>query len=123
MAKQCAMDTALPLPTESVISFLPMAHAGGRITVQYMSLAYGPAITVCPDMSQLPHALADARPDAFFSVPRLWEKLQVAIEAQIEALPDDDRAAAKNVVELGHRRVAAEDAASQVAPDEVAALV
>jgi long-chain acyl-CoA synthetase len=124
LAEQRAMDAVLPLPTESVISFLPMAHAGGRITIHYMALAYGATITACPDMSALPQHLADAHPDAFFSVPRLWEKLQVAIEGLVEAIADaDERAGAKRAIELGHRRVAAEEADSGVPSAEVAALV
>jgi long-subunit acyl-CoA synthetase (AMP-forming) len=124
MAEQRAMDAALPLPTENILSFLPMAHAGGRITTHYMALPYGACITVCPDMAALPQHLAAVHPDAFFSVPRLWDKLQVAIEAQIEAIEDEvARQAAKAVIELGHRRIAAEEAGSTTPPAERAALV
>jgi len=81
MANIRALDSALPMPTESMVSFLPMAHAGGRITVHYIALAYGAAITACPDMKSLPAHLVDARPDAFIATPRFWEKIKVTLEA------------------------------------------
>ncbi|MFE3002160.1 AMP-dependent synthetase/ligase [Nocardia sp. NPDC059246] len=118
MAAQRAMAAAFPMPTDGLISVLPMAHAGGRIVAHYMALAHGAAITTCADMKQLPAHLADAHPDAFFSVPRLFEKLQVAIEATIEAIPDEqERAAAKRVLEVGLRKVKAEDAGNETTVD------
>jgi len=123
MSQQRALDAALPMPTEGLVSFLPMAHAGGRITAQYMSLCYGATITACPDIRELPAALVAARPDAFFSVPRFWEKLQVAIEGMIAAQPDDQRAALEQVVEVGLRRVQAVESGSGVPADETAKLV
>jgi long-chain acyl-CoA synthetase len=124
IAEQRALDAALPMPTHGIISFLPMAHAGGRITAHYMSLAYGATITACPDMKEVPLALGSAHPDAFFSVPRLWEKLQVAIESMIAGQPDAaDRSALEQVVEVGLRRVQAVEAGSGVPADETAKLV
>jgi len=122
MSQQRALDAALPLPTDNIISFMPMAHSGGRITVHYMALAYGATITVCPDVKQLLHALPAVRPDTFFSVPRFWEKLQVAIEAMIQSEPEDMRALLERAVEVGlHRTKAAEHGSSATAAD-VAAL-
>lgn len=123
MSAQRAMDAALPIPTDDIISFLPMAHAGGRITVQYMSLAYGATITVCPDMAQVPVALVTIHPDAFFSVPRLWEKLQVAIEAMVAGEPDEARRASLlDAIQIGLRRVKAAEAGSGVSAEDLAAL-
>src|SRR4051794_22666104 len=50
VARRRALDAALPMPTAAVISFLPMAHAGGRIPAHYMALAYGACIPACPDL-------------------------------------------------------------------------
>ncbi|MEX5635374.1 AMP-dependent synthetase/ligase [Parafrankia sp. FMc2] len=124
LSQQRSLDAALPLPTEGIISFLPMAHAGGRITSQYMALAYGAAITVCPDMSQVPVALARHRPDAFFSVPRLWEKLQVAIEGVVAAEPDEaKRGVLQAAIETGKKYVLAAEAGSGAGEEELAKLV
>ncbi|KAF0957007.1 AMP-dependent synthetase/ligase [Rhodococcus sp. T7] len=124
MAQQRALAAALPLPSIGIISFLPMAHAGGRITSQYMALAHGAAITACPDMAQVPVALARHRPDAFFSVPRLWEKLQVAIELMIAGEADDShRGALQAALETGKQAVLAAETGSDADPAEVIRLL
>jgi len=123
ISQQRALDVALPMPRDGIISFLPMAHAGGRITAHYMALAYGATITTCPDMTQLPAALASSRPDAFFSVPRMWEKLQVGIEGMIAGQSEDRRAGLERVVEVGLERVRAVEAGSGVPEEEIAKLV
>ncbi|KQY58256.1 AMP-dependent synthetase [Aeromicrobium sp. Root495] len=123
MSAQRAMDAGLPVPTENIISFLPMAHAGGRVTVQYMALAYGATITVCPDMTQVPKALVTVHPDAFFSVPRLWEKLQVAIEGMAAGEPDEERRAALlAAIEVGVRAVQAAESGSGASAEDLSAL-
>lgn len=122
MSQQRAMDAALPLPRENVISFLPMAHAGGRVTAHYMSLAHGATITACPDPNELPGTLARVRPDAFFSVPRFWEKIQVAIETVIANQPDDVRPELEKAVDVGLRYAAAADAGSSATAEERALL-
>ena len=101
MSQLRALDAVLPLPSENAISVLPMAHAGGRLTGHYFTLPFGATITCCPDLKELPIVLAEVHPDVFFSVPRLWEKLQVAIEAMVEAMPDEPRAAAKAAIARG----------------------
>jgi long-subunit acyl-CoA synthetase (AMP-forming) len=88
MSQLRALDAALPLPRKALISFLPMAHAGGRVNGPHTALVYGASITACPVMNDVPKALVDAHPDVLFSSPRLFEKLQVAIESLIESESD-----------------------------------
>src|SRR5437763_6325700 len=122
MAQQRALDAALPMPTEAVISFLPMAHAGGRITAHYMALAYGACITACPDLRELPTYLAHVHPDAVFAVPRLWEKFQVAVEGLVASMEGEDGARAARALEVGLERVKALDGGTDVAPERAAEL-
>jgi long-chain acyl-CoA synthetase len=122
MAQVRAMDAALPLPRENIISFMPMAHSGGRNTVHYMALAYGATITVCPDIKQLLQALPIVHPDSFFAVPRFWEKIQVAIEAMVQNQPEDRRAALQRAIEIGLERTKAADSGSSATAAAVAAL-
>lgn len=122
MSQLRALDAALPLPRDNVISFLPLAHAGGRITSHYMALPYGAAITSCPDLNELAPTLAQVRPDAFFSVPRFWEKIQVAIETAIANQPENARRDLERAVELGLQRAAASDASSSTTDAELAQL-
>jgi len=112
MSQLRAMDAALPLPTENIISFMPMAHSGGRNTVHYMALAYGATITVCPDIKQLLQALTIVHPDSFFAVPRFWEKIQVAIEAIVHDQPEDRRSALQRAIEVGLEHTKAADSGS-----------
>jgi long-chain acyl-CoA synthetase len=112
MSQVRAMDAALPLPTEDIISFMPMAHSGGRNTVHYMALAYGATITVCPDIKQLLQALPIVRPDSFFAVPRFWEKIQIAIETMVQNQPKDSRNVLQRAIEVGLERTKAADSGS-----------
>jgi long-chain acyl-CoA synthetase len=122
MSQQRALNAALPLPTDNIISFMPMAHSGGRITVHYMALAYGATITVCPDIKQLLHALPAVRPDTFFSVPRFWEKLQVAIEAMVQSEPEEKRLRLQRAIEVGLQRTKAAEYGSSASTGELAEL-
>lgn len=122
MSSQRSMDAALPLPTEDIISFMPMAHAGGRITVHYMALAYGATVTTCPDIKQLIAALQAVHPDAFFAVPRFWEKIQVAIEAMVQNESEPARTELTQAIAIGLARTRAADSGSGVSATELAAL-
>jgi long-chain acyl-CoA synthetase len=122
MSSLRAMDAALPLPTENIISFMPMAHSGGRITAHYMALAHGATITACPDIKQLIAALQIVRPDSFFSVPRFWEKIQVAIEAIVDDQPEDRRTALQRAIEVGLQRTKAADSGSSATAAATATL-
>jgi long-subunit acyl-CoA synthetase (AMP-forming) len=93
MSQLRALAAALPMPDENVISFLPMAHAGGRLTGHYFALPYGATITCCPDMRELGQYLPEVHPDLLFAVPRVWEKLQVAIEGLLAAPREEWREA------------------------------
>lgn len=117
-----AIDAAIPLPRRNLISFLPMAHAGGRNNSHHYALAYGATITVCPDMNEVPAALVDVHPELFSSSPRVYEKLQVAIESLIEAEPESSRRALKDALALGLRFSHAEEAGSNSSIGDLANL-
>ena len=44
-------------------------------------MIWDPTITTCPDPAQIFSHCVDARPTRFGAVPRVWEKLQAALEA------------------------------------------
>jgi long-subunit acyl-CoA synthetase (AMP-forming) len=123
LTQQRALDEAFPAPRAGVVSFLPLAHAGGRITSLYRALGYGAPITVCPSMTELPIALAAHRPDVLFGVPRVWEKLRVGIESAIAAQDDlAVRSAMEEAIEVGTRHTCAAQVGSGAAPEELSAL-
>jgi long-subunit acyl-CoA synthetase (AMP-forming) len=105
----------------SVISFLPHAHIADRGLSHYGPMVWGHTVTCCPDVTQVFAHVADAHPTFFGSVPRLWEKLKAALEAGIEAEPDEaKRTAVKQAIELGLKKVRLEQA-GEVVPEELSA--
>jgi long-chain acyl-CoA synthetase len=99
----------------SVVSFLPLAHIADRGLTHYGQMAWGDTITCCPDVTQVFAHVADARPTRFGSVPRVWEKLKAALEAGIADEPDDaKRTATLEAIELGRRKIRAEQAGQPV---------
>jgi long-chain acyl-CoA synthetase len=109
-----------PTPGGSVVSFLPHAHIADRGLSHYGQMAWGHTVTCCPEVTQVFAHIADCRPTFFGGVPRVWEKLWAALEAGIEAEPDEARrAATKQALELGLRKVRLEQRGEPV-PDDLA---
>jgi long-subunit acyl-CoA synthetase (AMP-forming) len=65
-----------------LVSYLPCAHIADRFFAHYSSIVAGGTITCVPDPTQIIAALGDARPAVWLAVPRIWEKLKAALEAQ-----------------------------------------
>lgn len=104
----------------SVVSFLPNAHIADRGLNHYAQMVWGPTITTCPDPGQVFAHVLDARPTRFGAVPRVWEKLQAALQAGIDGEPDPARRTAiTEAIALGLRKVGLEQAGDAV-PDELA---
>ncbi len=83
-----------------MLSYLPCAHIGDRVGVHYgASLGHGATITSLPDYRQVGAALPQVRPTVFGGVPRVFEKVRVAIEAagvrEPARLPDAVKAAVR----------------------------
>ncbi len=106
-----------PRPGGSVVSFLPHAHIADRGLSHYGQMAWGHTITCCPEVTQVFAHVADSHPTFWGGVPRVWEKLKAALEAGIEAHPDEQtRAFTRGAIELGLDKVRAEQAGEPVAP-------
>jgi long-chain acyl-CoA synthetase len=65
------------------VSFLPMAHIAERLATHYFHVCEGSDVTTCADLSALVPTMVSVQPEWFFSAPRLWEKLQGALEAMV----------------------------------------
>lgn len=82
-------------PAGRRMSYLPMAHLADRLN-HYFSIASGASVTCVSDVKEAIAALPDTRPTVWGAVPRIWEKLKAALEAQgfadPGALPDSVRA-------------------------------
>ena len=70
-----------------VVSYLPMAHIAERMTSHYQGVALGYEVSTCPEGGQIAQYLPEVRPEVFFSVPRVWEKMHSGILAIAAADP------------------------------------
>jgi len=80
---------AIGVPVEGfrLVSYLPMAHVAERMVTHYFHVLDGTEVTSCPDPGQLAPYLRDVRPNYFFAVPRVWEKLYAGVHAALAADP------------------------------------
>jgi long-chain acyl-CoA synthetase len=67
------------------VSYLPMAHIAERMTGHYLGLIGGLEVTTCPDPGLLSTYLAHTKPQTFFGVPRVWEKMYSGVNAAMAA--------------------------------------
>jgi long-chain acyl-CoA synthetase len=103
-----------------VVSYLPMAHIAERSCSHYLPMEFGFSVTCCPDPRQVVGYLPEVRPNWFFSVPRIYEKLKAAIEAGVAHEQDEQKKQATQwAIDVGLRKVRAEQAGEEV-PDELA---
>jgi long-subunit acyl-CoA synthetase (AMP-forming) len=72
---------------DRVLSYLPAAHIADRVTAQYFAILFGIQVTCVADLTKLAPALQDVRPQSFFAVPRVWQKLKAAIDVGLAAEP------------------------------------
>ena len=79
---RCAAATMDWRPGDRITSYLPHAHMADRFTSHYAQMLYGQQVTVVDDPRQIVAALPDARPTVWGGVPRIWEKIKAALEAQ-----------------------------------------
>ncbi len=105
---RCAAKTMDWRPGDRITSYLPHAHMADRFTAYYAQMLYGQQVTVVDNPREIIAALPDARPTVWGAVPRIWEKLKAALEAQgvtdPSALPDEAKAAIRDKLGLDECR-------------------
>jgi long-chain acyl-CoA synthetase len=75
-------DAVLHFPRGgNVVSYLPMAHIAERNCSHYFPMQFGFTVTCCPNARDVVSYFPEVRPSWFFGVPRIFEKLKVAIES------------------------------------------
>ena len=101
-----------------MISYLPMAHPAGRFTDHWLPMLHPGTVVFCPDAARLFPLAAQIRPTVLSGVPRVWEKLQAALQAGIAAEPDPARRqAAGHTIEAGRRLVRCRQRGEPVPPE------
>src|SRR5258708_16195102 len=82
------IEKTLPLSPESAdeevtVSYLPLAHIAERMAGHILHLHMGHRIYFAEDIAHLAANVVEARPTFMFGVPRIWEKYQAVVEAQV----------------------------------------
>ncbi|WP_127079430.1 AMP-dependent synthetase/ligase [Rhodomicrobium lacus] len=70
---------------DRTISYLSLAHIAERILTIHFQIMVGNAVYFARDVSSLGEHLPEVRPDFFFGVPRVYEKLASAVQGKLAA--------------------------------------
>jgi long-chain acyl-CoA synthetase len=90
-------------PQDRLISYLPLAHIAEQMGAIHNPLVAGYAIYFARSMEQLSEHLLEVRPTLFFGVPRVWEKMQSAIEARLAGATGAKADLARWAMKVGRR--------------------
>ncbi|MGZ8761917.1 MAG: AMP-dependent synthetase/ligase, partial [Acidimicrobiia bacterium] len=99
-----------------VVSYLPMAHIAERMTSHYQGIEVGYEVTTCPEAGAVASYLPQVRPEVFFAVPRVWEKMEAGVRAVLAADPEK-AAEFERALEVGARAAACVAAGSELPPE------
>jgi len=92
---------------DTVLLFLPLAHNFARL-IQFLGAALGFTLAYCPDVRGVAAAMRDVRPTLFPSVPRVYEKVYAAVQAQVAESSGLRKRIAEWAFSVGERRVRGE---------------
>ncbi len=86
---QCLRECLEDIEVEGrrLVSYLPMAHIAERMTSHYQGVTFGYEVSTCPEGGQIAQYLPEVKPEVFFAVPRVWEKMHSGIMAMAGADP------------------------------------
>jgi long-chain acyl-CoA synthetase len=102
---RCIGWSSEELVGKRMVSYLPMAHIAERMTSHYQGIIGAYEVTTCPDPSLIAEYLREVKPNIFFGVPRVFEKIYAGVNAALGADPEkgeqfaDAVEAAKPIVE------------------------
>jgi long-chain acyl-CoA synthetase len=105
-----------------VVSWLPSAHIAERNAHHYIPVIYGGSITTVPNPRDVLSHLPQVRPNWFFAVPRIWEKLKAGLEAMQAGQPEEQRKPIQDAIAASIERVRLRQRGEPV-PEELEARV
>ena len=105
-----------------VISWLPAAHIAERSAHHYIPIVFGLEVTTCHDPRQIAAYLPAVRPQWFFAVPRIWEKLKSGLEAMLAGLDGETGDKVQAALAAARQKIELEQAGQEV-PEALAAAV
>jgi long-subunit acyl-CoA synthetase (AMP-forming) len=113
-----AVQEVITFPEGSrVISWLPAAHIAERMAHHYIPVMYAGSVTCAPNPREVLSYLPQVRPNWFFAVPRIWEKLKAGLEAMQAAQPEEQRKPVQQALEAATQRVRLRQQGKPVPPE------
>jgi long-chain acyl-CoA synthetase len=109
-------------PGARVISWLPAAHVAERNAHHYVPIVFAGTVTTCDNPREIIRFLPQVRPNWFFAVPRIWEKLKAGLESMLAAQPAEQRRAGEAALAAAVEKVRREQRGEDV-PKELAEQV
>ena len=82
-------------------------------------MVYAGTTTCAPNPREIIAFLPQVRPDWFFAVPRIWEKMKAGVEAEHERRPDEERRAFREALDASLEQVRLQQRDEPV-PEELA---
>lgn len=101
------------------IAYLPLAHIAERELSIYLPIVFAGHVHTLADPTGVVGALGTVRPQSFFGVPRVWEKMVAGLKNMLAAAPEDRRYALVQANELLQQGYKLRSAGESV-PDELA---
>ncbi len=82
---QCVvLEATVAVPDHArTLAYLPLAHIAERVLGIYNLIYRAGHATILADPAKLVAALRAVKPNSFFGVPRVWEKMAAGIQAQL----------------------------------------
>ena len=118
MFTACQVQSLIDFPSGSrVISWLPAAHIAERMAHHYIPVVFAGTVTSVPDPREVLSYLPRVRPNWFFAVPRIWEKLKAGLEAMQAAQPEEQRRPVQEALQAGIERVRLRQQGKPVPPE------
>jgi len=69
------------VPSDAILSYLPLSHVAEQVVSLHAPLHTGACSWFAESLEKLGENLREVRPHFFFGVPRVWEKMQAAMQA------------------------------------------
>jgi long-chain acyl-CoA synthetase len=91
-------------PGEETLSFLPLSHVAERLQGEMVAIRLGFTVSFAQSLETVRDDLPLARPTILTAVPRVWEKIYEAMQAQLAGAPARRRAIFAWALAAGLRR-------------------
>ena len=75
-----------PAKKVRLLSYLPLSHIAEQTVTNIVHLQTGGEVFMCREIESLKDYLIDVRPSILLGVPRVWEKVEVALKARFKKL-------------------------------------